>query len=417
MRKVFGLIFFASVIVITMIVIIGLPSSRGGDYKKSCDSDSDCPQGTCKFDPDYNKKVCTSGKVCYTSPDKLLECTTDKDCSVCINEPAYACVVVDDQHPYKIKQGNKIINLPNSKPGKGWCLPPFKPSVHCNSLTADTILTEVKDSSGKMEYQWSCLCKFPDLVTQSPGQDCNIEVACGAHENIGTLYVPDGSTTECKFDTDCVKEKGEICYGGKCFKNWATDKDVDPTKGICKCPVNMKYIGTEQNKMCVSNECAPHGKPNGQGGCTCEKIPGQQGYLACPREILNTTIKNQCKYSPTCLPDPCYPGGTADPKSGCICGDGYVREFTPGSPTQWTCKKACDPSVCGVRGTCIVTGTGINKKEQCTNCVCPYTNDGDDTKMCGTFSDKLPKGEECGGSDSQCCSGHCSYRFFDYVCA
>jgi hypothetical protein len=400
----------ASAIAITMIIILGLPSSSGSEYKKSCDTDADCQQGTCKFDPDYNKKVCTNGTYCSIQPDNLKECSTDNDCITCINEPAYGCVVVDALNPYNIKQGNNIIKLPDSKPGKGWCLPPFKHSVHCNSLTADTILTETLDSKGNVVYQWSCLCKFPDLVTQSPGQDCNIEVACGAHENIGSLYVPDGSTTDCKVDTDCTKEGDEICYEDKCYKNWATDKDVDPTKGICKCPPGLKYVGTEQNKMCLYDGCAPHGQTDDRG-CICDKPAGQQGYLACPNEILNTDMKNQCKGSPTCLPDPCWPGGTADPEIGCKCIDGYIREFTPGSAMQWTCKKACEPSVCGPRGTCIVTGTGIDKKEECTGCVCPYTNEGDPTKMCAVNDNRQRKGSLC-DKDIECCSNDCSFDWW-----
>jgi hypothetical protein len=415
MRKVFGIIIVIAVSAIAIIIIFNL-FSTSGEYQKSCNTDADCTRGTCKFDPDYNKKICTSGKVCSTISTNLLECDpsgANNDCNVCINEPAYACVVVDDLHPYKVKEGTKVVSLPNSKPGKGWCLLPFKPSVKCSSLTSDTILTESIDAKGDVVYEWTCLCKFPNLVTKTTGGDCNIEVACGAHENIGSLFVPDGGTVACTGNSDCVKD--EICHAGMCYKNWATDKDVDPTKGICKCPANMKYIGTDQNKLCVSDGCAPNGKSDGNVGCICNKPAGGQGYLACPGEVLNPTMKNQCRDSATCLPDPCYPGGTASMTDGCVCKDGYIREFTPGSATQWVCKKACEPSVCGSRGNCVVVGTGRDKKETCTGCNCPYTNVGDDSNMCGGFNGKLPNGNTCEG-DKQCCNGDCSFHIFNYVC-
>lgn len=419
MRKVFGLIFLVSIITITMIFIFSrLTSSGGGHYEKSCDTDADCEQGKrCEFDPDYNKKICTTGKYCSMEPGNLTECSTDKDCLTCINDPAYTCVVVDADHPYKIKQGDNIINIPDSNQGKGWCLLPFKPSIKCNSLTSDTILTEGTDSSGKIEYQWSCLCKFPDLVTQYPGGDCDIEVACGVHAGLGSLYVPDGSTTACNVDDDCAGKN--ICYkdDNKCYKDWNTDKDVDPTKGICICNKGLKYIGTDQYKMCLPDGCAPHGKSDGQGGCICDKPAGQQGYLACPNEISNMDMKHQCKDSPACLPDPCWPGGTADQTGiGCNCGDGYIPTFTPGSPTQYTCTKACGPTVCGTRGKCIVTGTGIDKKEECTGCVCPYTNEGDQTNMCNVNNGKFQKGSACHNRPEECCSGICEWDISDYVC-
>lgn len=417
MSKVFGLIIGVSVTIIILIVSFNSTSSGGGNYKKSCDTDADCPNGICKYDPDYNKKVCTSGKYCSTNPDQLLECDPNgKDCNGCINEPAYACVVVDTEHPYNIKEGDKVVKLPNSKPGKGWCLPPFAPSVHCNPLTADTIMTETQDSKGNIEYQWSCLCKFPDLITKSPGGDCNIEVACGAHEGIGYLYVPDGTTTACKVDTDCTKETGNICYGEKCYKNWNTEKDTDPTKGICKCNSGLKYIGTDQNKMCVSDGCAPHGTDDGKGGCICDKPAGEQGYLGCPNEVKNQDMYNQCKDSPTCLPDPCWPGGTADPSIGCKCKDGYIRVFTPGSAMLYTCKKACDPSVCGVRGTCAVVGTAPDLKESCTACNCPWSNDGDKTNMCATLTQRYLSGTPC-VFNGDCCSNNCHTTWIGNTCA
>ena len=127
-------------------------------------------------------------------------------------------------------------------------------------------------------------------------------------------------------------------------------------------------------------------------------------------------MKNQCESSPTCLPDPCWPGGTADMTNGCICKDGWIKEFTPGSAMQNTCRQGCLPAVCGDRGTCKIIGTGNDKKETCTDCNCPWSNDGDDTNMCGTLTRRYVSGTPC-FFDGECCSNNCYVTLGGELCA
>lgn len=383
-----GIIIGLFLSIITVILVLHF-SSPSGSFKKSCSSDDDCSDGgKCIYDPDYNKKICTSGKYCnILDTDNLLECTPGKsDCDICINQPAYTCVVVDKDNPYKVRKGNKDINLPDSNPGKGWCLPPFKSSNKCNPMTADTVLEQTVDSEGNTIYEWSCLCKYPDLVTKSQGGDCDVVVACGEHiENGGVLYTEDNT-------------------------RWNKDKNTDPRKGSCKCPTGEKYIGTSTYKECVSDSCAPNGHIGEDRKCVCNP-----GWISCPDQVSNENISKYCNPSMSiCIPDPCYPGGEYNKQTGCTCKHpDYIRVANEDSPTSAKCRKACPSSVCDDRGTCKVTTDPKTNEptEVCYDCNCPYTNVGDTDKLCSVDSGKEPrKGNSC-DKPSDCCSGKCKYQF------
>jgi len=400
------------VIIIFFIIIINLSSSK--QYKDECNSDADCPKNErCQFNPDYNKKLCSSGHTCFITPNSsLLECDAsdiDNSCNICNNQPAYKCVVVNDNHPYKVNTGyGTFTSLKNSNPGKGWCLPPLQTSITCNPLTSDTILTETFDEEGHVVYNWSCYCKYPQLVTKSiNGTDCDVEVACDYQNSGNQLYVPDGSSISCQSDDQCnptISSDPKICYEESCYKKWIVDKDTDPTTGICKCKSPQHYIGTKTNKYCVKDGCAPNGHSDGDGNCICDN-----NYIECPGDkIFNESVKNQCSANNhICIPDPCV-NGTADKDLGCLCNDGYIRERDYSSPTLYICKKSCiDPNFCEDRGKCTVTGdkkSGTDK-EVCEQCKCPWESS--DDNRCSNSSGKYVAGTECNTDICRevCCSG------------
>ena len=417
---------FIGVPIFIIILIIIANWSQNKTYKGECTSNADC-QGneTCQFNIDYNKKLCSSGHTCFITPDSsLLECDAsdiDNSCNVCNNQPAYKCVVVNNDHPYKIKvDDNTFISLKNSNPGKGWCLPPLQTSSKCSPLTSDTVLTE----TGHDVYNWSCLCKYPELVTKSTDSgDCDQQVACGYESTGVDLYVPDGSSTTCSNSIPCNSTASEpkICYRESCYKKWSVDKDTDPTTGICNCLNGTTYIGTTTNKFCISDNCSPHGKtdstdPEGKK-CVCDT-----GYIECPGEYIKDTILNQkCTTigHSTCIKDPCG-NGQANKDYGCACDDGYVREYDEDSPTLYTCKLECNnPNFCGDRGTCSVVGTGYDKYEEC-QCICPWTYS--DDKRCTNNSGKIATGDQCNANYDpnqnckDCCNGTYSGDTWYAVC-
>jgi hypothetical protein len=416
---VFGVLIIAAVVAI--IVIMATRKASSNNYKDMCTTDKDCNSSQkCILDKDYNRKICADkDKIeCNLFPyTELVECDLNqKDgvCATCVNSPEWGCVEVSKDKPYTWSQDGKILNLPDSNPGEGWCLPPVIQKNLCNNKTSDSILIKTGDS-----YTWGCHCQLPNLITQdSPGDNCNSLLACGARTSDGTLLVPIPNTPSCTTNKDCP-DPGQVCWtadgttpgigeNGACFAPWLNNQDVDPRDGACQCKQGLTYSDLSDPKTgiyiknCVSDTCAPHGKKEGgTNTCVCEP-----GYIRCPEDVKDLSVKQMCKANPTCIPDPCAPQGTYNLTSqSCDCGEGTWANTLANSAVGYICTDLCNPGPCGNRGTCTTSGDEPNKKAVCEDCVCPWSNTSTDTS-CSTNNGKFPSRNDC-YDNSQCCSDNC----------
>ena len=347
-----------------------------------------------------------------------------------------------NQNPYNWKQGDNIINVPESLANKGWCLPDVKQqTTSCNQFTSDTILVENEDK----KYEWGCHCTIQNLFDQSnPSENCNVEKACGYESGLGELYViknPDtGNNWQCTKTEDCSQAGADsLCCvvdttgtgSGNCGDDvsgeqkychvpWLSQQDSEPRYGRCKCDSGLTYYGYSNDdvytKDCVTDSCQPYGIKSGDT-CICNV-----GYINCPEDIPDSGLKTNCTSNPRCIPDPCAPLGQYDKSSKtCNCNgiDTSGINFDSSSPTGERCIDLCaNNGPCGERGTCRVTGTGANKVASCT-CSCPWCNYGDpgcpanpnpsktDT-VCSGNTRKGKRSEPCYGDDECCPPLHCT---------
>lgn len=424
----------------------------------------------CKIDPpsELTKCECTEVDehgVCI-SPAKSL-------CDKCINQPEFKCVQVSAKYPYSWQQGDKKITIPNSPDGYGWCLPPVVKEVKCNPYISEEILMETNIPG---EYEWGCYCKYPNLFgNDSPGQNCNFTYACGASvsgggsESLGKLYVPTPEKKSCHEDNDCGDEKKCLdpylptpCgyNAGKpskhietadckktgtcvCHQEWLGDLTVtaNPLEGQCVCDKlgsdqldyqcvvrNPDYFemncvkgicdGFEVTKEnCNSSQCYKQDPNDPQSPCMCCECP--DGYIQCPDQITadNQGLILYCQERPTCIKDPCstpeVPGGYWD-GTQCQCGPGMTYIEDENSAVGQICIDPCAGNgPCGHRGTCYFPEDAKDAEDaRCCNCVCPYTNENDNSCTCaGTAQNdsgsiKQGAGADC-CNDDDCCSGDC----------
>lgn len=460
------IIVILSVFIVSIITIVIFRLTRSKDviFTSVCDNSSDCSNGYyCTENPDSQKNVCqpSNKQYCYVQPStKLLECTPGKDdCKSCANTINFSCIVVDKDHPYTWKKGNDVVKVPDSPEGKGWCLPKVK-DKYCNPLTSEYILID----SGNNAYEWGCLCKYPNLITNaSPGEDCSIVLAC--NENVsdpklhGELVVP--LETKCSTDKDC--KSGDKCLPLRvsgscdtdknnmvCHTSWSKNPDiqktVDPLLGQCTCPNQDDYqcvkTGADSYQMnCVPDPCYPYTKTSGDyckpqpGTCLGNNTPDfccrcPPGYLRCPEDITsnNPVLCDYCMNHPTCIPDPCSPGHYDPQSQSCVCpGDTWCPLDDPQSPVGQICRNVCEQNgPCGNRGDCylpkdkdgnkICLMTGKERTPaKCCNCKLPNINTPTDP-YCDTEITCQPNSSAC-ISDSDCCSQDCSgNHFFGYYC-
>jgi len=485
MRFVF-IIFF--LLLAVTIVIIFLHSRNSNKLSQFCSSDSDCPSGyLCKPNPEMqNKKQCVKANqvYCPISPvTELVKCRLDATgyCSdTCLNVPKFSCVQVDADNPYTWKQGNQNINLPNSPTNYGWCLPDItNKDITCNEFTSDYVLEQVGDN----QYQWGCYCRYPNLFDHGagPGSDCTSVRACGNMNPVpqGSLYVPKPYTGPNGFrscTTDSMCDPGDVCRGAEspapcgylgptggynklpqdctspesncvCHTQWLNIPDkIDPLSGQCICNSGLDFQCTVHASdsfsfNCVTNQnCYPYQEDPNSGNCgaKCHRQGDQcvcclcpPGYIRCPDDITtNQSLQEYCMLNgATCIPDPCNtaqngpPNGHWDPAGGCICATGYIAVDDTNSAVGAVCLDPCNSAInpCGNRGSCFVQ----NGQAQCTNCVAPYTNEGDNTCSCSgedpglgvgngaeCCSDDVCASKQCGGYPNCSCDsqGNCIYQ-------
>ena len=111
--------------------------------------------------------------------------------------------------------------------------------------------------------------------------------------------------------------------------------------------------------------------------------------------------QNQPNYPPTCVKDPCNPGGYWDATtSTCICNPAIANVDVSGNMFGSQCTPICDTQVCGAGGTCKVVDGKIT-------CACNACHSGDRCEKRGPVM-----GQACDTSDSlPCCVGKCSFNF------
>jgi len=414
------------IFLLTIIIAIVILTQKKNVLSPTCSSDSDCPSGKiCIFSKDYNKNICADkGKqTCSLESDSLLTCKLDSNtCDSCINEPPFKCVEVSKDKPYIWKQGDKIINIPSSPTGSGWCLPAISDtSKTCNKFTSDTILIKKDDKN----YEWGCSCKTNLFDHKdSPDSDCVLELACNHNagdSSAGSIYVLNPENKVCSSNKDC--NNGDVCWNknnisslgatGYCYTDWLNSNKTNPTDGFCKCETGyisrkIKITDNNYDMQCVKDQCIG-GKTdiNDKNKCICDT-----GYINC-NIIQDPEIQAQCAQQQYCLPDPCLPGIYNTKDRVCdYCPSGTISKpgNDPSSIIGTSCISLCaNNGTCGPFGTCIVDATEKNGYK--CNCICPYRGDN-----CEMMTNLRCKGDHC-DYDTDCVSGKCNISFWSDNCA
>jgi len=358
-------------------IILFFVFKHGSDAKKQrnlildgCLSDKQCYLGThCVYNPDYGKKMCipTGKDYCNIRGDakNLIKCTTDKECSNCINghETGNEGIIlqcVNVVNGSTGPTGSVDLNLyksliQNLTPGN-YCLPKMAKGDVCNRFTSDTVLTRTNDDS----YKWSCICKDSNRLFQktSISGDCTSQIACNNGKY--PLYVLDVTNNQPKICTkDDICGSGGVCwdqfgnrYGdtsstGYCYVKWTPSIESNPFEGYCKCPpgkysyktvdaagnvilecvedtCSVKFCSNNNKKHCIqdsdcgSGNICSYNQDSGHtiitsitpdfiaDSCVCPP-----GYIRCPDDIISSeavnvsSVKSLCRDKPRCLPDPC----------------------------------------------------------------------------------------------------------------
>jgi hypothetical protein len=314
-----------------------------------------------------------------------------------------------DPAPYIWKQGNTVVNVPESGPGMGWCLPPVTRTIACNPYTSVPILTQETDAAGKTTYVWGCNCKQPGFMQHEDSaiSNCSQLVGCGGYD----LYIPPKTSAaqtcttnaQCAADARCCNAdkclKGTETFGtgesGSCYTRWGTGQTLqegNPTKGTCDCPTGMFYGNTVMNdyvsKTCSTDPCFPNGTRTGTVSpavCACKP-----GFVTCSVTSGTATVTDASCASRgatnKCIPNPCAPG-TPVPGGGCTCPTGYSSVRDPNTvggfkcclpiPGGTACKIPCSsPNPCALNKMCVPNGaeeTCVDSTEGQT-CRASFTN-------------------------------------------
>ena len=380
--------------------------------------------------------------------------------------------VTASPNPFVWRQGDQMLTLPNSKPGKGWCLPAVKPTP-CNNFTSDSILVETRldeASDGEKFYEWECLCSNDDMFTKAGfGGDCILEKACGAPTG-GKLLVSDYKKT-CNAADGCPDGQrccapgdveGECCTAGDsacanvkytgqkyCFEDWEKQKALNPAGGRCDCAAGLTYTTTgsgssDYRKLCVSDPCSAPGcvgcSSTSAGSCQCGP-----GFLVChwdskqSKNLGNTPdsyAETYCKDNPRCLVAPCGDPMQCTANIGepgtlgtCVVKDpsGTWGLLPADNALGVTCVDYCSNGgigySCSGRGDCTVVRDGSSfPQQQCKNCTGDTGDKGNCMKTTYTQSlapapqyclqELIKFGDYCdpNSGNSSCCSGVCGYE-------
>jgi hypothetical protein len=380
-----------------------------------CLSDKQCDPGShCVFNPDYGKKMCIPLEKDYCNirgdAKNLIKCTSDKDCSNCINGHETAnegitlqCVNVVDGSTGPT--GSVDLNLyqslvQNLTPGN-YCLPKMAKGNVCNRFTSDTVLTRTNDGS----YKWSCICKDSNRLFQKTyiSGDCTSQIACNNGKY--PLYVPDlenNKIKNCNKDSDCGTDGvcwdkfgnryGDTSSTGYCYVKWTPSIESNPFDGYCKCPpgkysyktvdaagnvilecvedtCSVKFCSNDNTKQCIQDQDCGTGNTcdynQNSGNTIIQSISPDfkadscicpPGYIKCPDDIIGSadniqSIERLCRDKPRCLPDPCITKVCSNDKTKVCqkdidCGSGNICQKDTFSYCEKTDKMCTSDADC-----------------------------------------------------------------------
>lgn len=317
------------------------------DKSYSCNVTSPTTLKSCT--PHYDSKGNEDDDVCYQCYGDMT-CQEATSATAPINLTQELCI---SPYIWGIKAGSTTASC--SLPGGFWCQPFNIPKIECNTFTGLKILGKVSEHA---PYEWICACSNDTKFTNNgnPLSDCKHIRVCGMDGRTNKDYPLDDR----KYPQHLVKknthpDNPDYLWNGQ----W------DPfTDGECFCGDESVTGQTSgPNLTCVSNSCFPGttgGDPSGQ--CKCEGV--NPPLIDCSLVSTRGGFPTGVCTTPSCIPDPCYPGifdkNLNKGEGGCDCTtgiDGYIATPSLESVSGEICVNWCDTSKnpCGSRGTCQVS--------------------------------------------------------------
>lgn len=390
-----GIIGFFSIVIV---LLIWKHFSKGSHYQEKCTVDDDCSKGyKCIFSRDMNHNICvpSNDKECNISKDitQMQSCdpTDNNSCNMCINQPAFSCVVVGKLELKTGGTGYKdgICSTTTTGSGTGMILN-IKTSDGVvkdvsiietgNNYTKNetiTILSVGSDNLATLKfsenpYSWK---KGTDIINvpeslENKGwclPDVKQTTSCnqftsdtilvekedkkyewGCHCTIQNLFDQLSPLSDCNLEKACGhdSESGELYVVGKnrssCTKN--SDCIGSDADSLC-CLVDT--TGTETgncddaisgDKYCHVPWLSQQNSDPRYGRCECRK--GLTYY--------GTNYNNI--YTKSCVSDSCSPGTKSNEGGTCTCPVGYINcpEDIPDSILKTSCANnpKCIPDPC-----------------------------------------------------------------------
>jgi|694.fasta_scaffold11241_5 hypothetical protein len=411
-----GIIGFFS-IVIALLIWKHFP--KGSHYQDACTVDDDCSKGyKCIFSRDMNHNICvlSNDKECNISTDiaQMQSCDPkdNNSCNMCINQPAFSCVVVGK---LELKTGGNrykdgICSTTTTGSGTGMTvnittLGGVVQDVSIietgNNYTKNdtiTILCDDSDNSATLKfsenpYIWKhgtdiinvpeslenkgwCL---PDVKqTTSCNQFTSDTILVeyednkyewGCHCTIQNLFDQLSPLSDCNLEKACGHDSG--------FGDLYVVKNMDDGNQL-KCNTNSECITAGADSLC----CVPDTTGNLSGSCDDNVSGSEQKYCHVPwlSQPNSDPRYGRCKcgtgltyfgysdtniYTKNCVKDSCEPNGIKVDTS-CECNPGYIR--CPEDTKNISYKQNCEGQPQCIPDPCQPFGTYDKDAKSC-NCI------------------------------------------------